>query len=70
MEKNVNCPDTVGILEIIGVLRVNIVADHSTFCCEAVNLQAANYGCFEAICRKQDKSKLQCMLFRPYFRNV
>jgi len=30
MEKNVNCPDTVGNLEIIYVLRVYIVADQST----------------------------------------
>ena len=44
MEKNVNCLDTVGILEIVGVLMVNTAADGSTFCCEAVKLQAVSYG--------------------------
>jgi hypothetical protein len=70
IDKNVNCPDTVGILEIIYVLRVNIVADQSSFCCEAVKLQSVSYGCFEPVCRQQDKSKLQCMFFRPHCHNI
>jgi len=28
------------------------------------------YGCFEAICRQQDKSKLQCVFFRSSCHNV
>jgi hypothetical protein len=48
MEKNVICPDTVGILEIIYILTVYIVADQSTLFLRAREIASCKLRLFRS----------------------
>jgi hypothetical protein len=72
LEKNVTCSNRVKILQITVVHVVYIIVHHYFVysLLRGSEIASRKLRYFEAICRQQDKSKLQRVFFRSSCRNV